>query len=75
MAQYKGGATFDRERLRKIMVGQNQENPDIFLVISKRLDRDTLDVTRIESFWTKKSLTMVVALFLTGFCPEGKVEI
>lgn len=67
-------ASFNRKTLRKTILCQRPEDGE-FMILTKILDPDTLTVTKQRCYFMAASMERVVGLYLTHFCPDGKIEI
>jgi len=68
-----GYGTFCRETLTKTYMFKGRSGG--FAIISKVLEPDTLDVTRVYSYWREESLRRMIGLYITKYSPSGVIKI
>ena len=68
-----GKGSFDRDRLRKVALFPSDS--DVFAVVTRILDKDTLQTRTIESYFTERTLQRVVGLYLAHFAKDDFIRI
>lgn len=69
----KGIGYFDRDMLRRITIRKSVAG-DVFVIITKWLDRDTLKTETVLTFICKESLEDIVLLYLENFCDGDRIK-
>ena len=72
--KHQAFGTFNRATLRKTILCQHPDTGE-FMILTKILNPDTLEVTRHRCYFLAASMERVVGLYLAHFHPEGKLEI
>jgi len=65
---------FNRKTLRRTILCTNEDRSR-FMIVTRVLDRDSLQVSTLRSMYLAESLEIIVGLYLTNFCPNGVVRI
>ncbi len=68
-----GVGYFDRGMLRRVILRKSDEG-DMFVIITKWLDKDTLKTETVLTFICKESLEDVVLLYLEHFCYGDRIK-
>jgi hypothetical protein len=64
----------DGKRIHLIQMEENEDRSR-FMIVTRVLDRDSLQVSTLRTMYLAESLEIIVGLYLTNFCPDGVVRI
>jgi hypothetical protein len=65
-----GVGYFDRDMLRRVILRKSDEG-DLFVIITKWLDKSTLKTETVLTFICKESLEDTLILYLENFCGKS----
>lgn len=68
-----GVGYFDRDMLRRVTLRKSDDG-ELFVIITKWLDKNTLKTDTVLTFICKESLEDVVLLYLENFCDGDKIK-